>query len=344
MIKRLGDFLSRLGCGDQAILAEVPQERPRFATMGTALLTTAGLAALSMFYALHDGVRADLAWSLILCLIWGLVILNIDRLLVASMGTVRSAARLVLMVLPRLLLFAVIAVVTATPLVVRIFSADVARQLLITHSRQPLAANNGLLAEVQALSQLSGSNTAVEVTLDVTFLLFFLILLLPVSAKILLSLGPPGAYEQVARCRDEQVTDAARQARIVSRRIAERETGERLRIEEIKGQARIAIEEDMRQKQEDLGRRANTRVAHEMEAILDAALHEWSNQVRSTLAAPGKSAQAVPAFNPEWPPAAPPQPEARPDYGVPADDVWASTEPLRPEARPGYDLPAGDEL
>jgi hypothetical protein len=322
----LGQFLVFLGCGDRAVLAQVPQERPRFVAMGAVLLITAGLAALSMFYALHDGIQVGVAWSLILCLIWGLVILNLDRFLVASMGAARNIRRLVLMALPQLVLSAVTAVVTATPLLLRIFSADVDKQLVIMHARQPLAADSGLLAQVQALSQLSGSDTAVEVAVVVTLLFFFLILMLPVTMKVLLNLGPPSAYEQVARYKDEQVIDAARAARIVTRRIEEENTHARLRIEERKTQARLAIEQDMRQREEDLGRRANEHVAKEMEAILDAALQEWSNQVRATLAAPEKSQTADPGVPPPF----------RPN--------WPSTPSPQPEARPGYNMPAGGEL
>ena len=317
----LGDFLAFLGGGDRALLAEVPQGRPRFAAMGAVLLTTAGLAALSMFYALHDGIQVELVWSLILCLIWGLVILNLERFLVITMGSVRSISRLMLLALPRLALSAVIGVVITTPLVLRIFSADVDKQLVIMHARQPLAADNGLLAQIQALSQLSGSDTAVKVTVGVTFLLFFLILMLPVAMKVLLNLGPLSVYEQVARLKDEQVIDAARVARIVSRHMEEENTGARFRIEEQKTQARLAIEQDMRQREEDLGKRANQHVAKEMETILDAALQEWSNQVRATQAAPEKSQTADPGVpppvRPNWPLAPSPQPEARPGYNMP---------------------------
>ena len=248
------------------------------------------------------------------------MILNLDRFQVISMGAMPGTARLVLLALSRLTLSALLGIVITTPLVLQILWADVGKQLVIMHAKQRLTADNGLLAQVQALSQLTGSDTAIAVTVDVTFLFFFLILMLPVTAKILLNLGPPSAYEQVARYKDEQVIDAARAARIVTRRIEEENTDARLRIEELKAQARFAIEQDMRQKEEDLGMRANEHVARQMEAILDEALQEWSNQVRATLAAPEKGQTqdpgVLPPFRP-WPSAPSPQPEARPGYNMP---------------------------
>src|SRR5579875_1697241 len=98
-----------LGGGDREILRRVPQERVRFVQMAGVLLTTAGIAVISMTFALHDGVKAPLAWSVILGAAWGIVILNLDRFLVLSMGSTRDRKRLVLITLPRLALAVVLA-------------------------------------------------------------------------------------------------------------------------------------------------------------------------------------------------------------------------------------------
>ena len=100
--KRAGDFMAWLGGGDPAVLTEVPQERGRFSQMAGVLLTTAGIAVLSMTFALHDGINAPLAPAVVLGLLWGVVILNLDRFLVMSMGSTRNKPRLLLIALPRL--------------------------------------------------------------------------------------------------------------------------------------------------------------------------------------------------------------------------------------------------
>ncbi len=135
-----------LGGGDQAILEQVPQERAQFVQMAGVLLTTAGIAVVSMTFALYDGVKAPLAAAVILGLLWGVVILNLDRFLVLSMGATRDRTRLVLITLPRLALAVVLALVISTPLVLRIFASDINQQLFIMQqeeSRQEAALEAG---------------------------------------------------------------------------------------------------------------------------------------------------------------------------------------------------------
>ena len=137
--KRAGDFMAWLGGGDPAVLTEVPQERGRFSQMAGVLLTTAGIAVLSMTFALHDGINAPLAPAVVLGLLWGVVILNLDRFLVMSMGSTRNKPRLILIALPRFALAVVLAAVISTPLTLRIFASDINYQLAVTHQAQSKA-------------------------------------------------------------------------------------------------------------------------------------------------------------------------------------------------------------
>jgi len=146
MIRRGADFMAWLGGGDQAVLDHVPQERARFVQMAGVLLTTSGIAVVSMVFALRDGVKAPLGAAVILGLLWGVVILNLDRFLVLSMGDTRHRVRLVLITLPRLALAVVLALVISTPIVLRIFASDINQQLFIMQqkaSRQQAALEAG---------------------------------------------------------------------------------------------------------------------------------------------------------------------------------------------------------
>ena len=139
MIKRIGDFMAWLGGADPAILAKAPRERARLVQMAGVLLTTAGIATLAMIFALHDGVKVPLFPALVLGLCWGVIILNLDRFLVLSMGTTRDRWKLVLMAVPRLALAAVLSLVISTPLVLRVFASDISAQLYtmrLENSRQ----------------------------------------------------------------------------------------------------------------------------------------------------------------------------------------------------------------
>ncbi|MDR3202439.1 MAG: DUF4407 domain-containing protein [Bifidobacteriaceae bacterium] len=140
--KWFGDQLTRLGGADLRYLDRVPSSRPGFVQMAFILLTTAGVAALSMFYALSSvvfrGANAVAAsggtasgdsvpgWVIaLLALGWGLVILNLDRYLTTSMTSVWAGGKLLAMALIRLALAFVIGVVISTPLVLQVFSSDI---------------------------------------------------------------------------------------------------------------------------------------------------------------------------------------------------------------------------
>jgi Domain of unknown function (DUF4407) len=121
----MSDFLARLGGADLDVLRRVPSAHSRFVQMALVLLTTAGVAVVSMTFALHDGVKAPWAWAVLLGLMWGGVILNIDRFLVTSMGSTRSKWQLALIALPRLAMAALLSLAISTPLVLRVFSSDI---------------------------------------------------------------------------------------------------------------------------------------------------------------------------------------------------------------------------
>jgi hypothetical protein len=121
----MSDVLARLGGADLDVLRRVPWARSRFGQMALVLLSTAGVAVVSMSFALHDGVKAPWTRAVLLGLLWGGVILNIDRFLVTSMGATRQKWQLALIALPRLAMAALLSLVISTPLVLRVFSSDI---------------------------------------------------------------------------------------------------------------------------------------------------------------------------------------------------------------------------
>ncbi|MDS0132736.1 MULTISPECIES: DUF4407 domain-containing protein [unclassified Amycolatopsis] len=139
--------------------------------------------------------------------------------------------------------------------------------------------NQGLLAQIIALSNLGKDNGAAASTHYAVAGLLFMIELLPVLVKILTSLGPPSAYE---RNRDAAEDTDVENAKIEKRKQArDRDEAERRAAEEVKKEG--AVVDDMRSREQDLGIKANERVAKEMETILDAALAQWARDVQKTL-------------------------------------------------------------
>jgi Domain of unknown function (DUF4407) len=164
VIERISDFLAWLGGADQSVLSEVKGGRSRFAQMGGVLLTTAGIAVASMSFAMHDAVRAPWWLAVTIGVFWGFVIVNLDRLLVLSIGATRNGRHMLLMAAPRLVMAAILAIVISTPLVLRIFSSDINSQLFIIHE-QVSHQQRGLLAnsnEAHQAAQLQKQITAQE--------------------------------------------------------------------------------------------------------------------------------------------------------------------------------------
>ena len=140
-------LVARLGGADPKVLGDkqlegLSGERTRFVAMAGILVTTASVAAVSMFFALHHGVNVALGWAIVFAFCWGLVILNIDRFLVISMSGTRGRPRQTIgIMLPRLVLAALLAAVVSTPLVLQIFAKDISAELPIVQQQKSATFN-----------------------------------------------------------------------------------------------------------------------------------------------------------------------------------------------------------
>ena len=138
-------LFARLGGADAMMLADEETagrtgERTRFVAMAGVLITTACVASLSMFFALHHAISVTTGWSILLALAWGVVIINIDRFLIITLsGARRRPVRLAVTVFIRVLLAAIIAIVVATPLVLQIFASDIRAEIPDIQQQQSAA-------------------------------------------------------------------------------------------------------------------------------------------------------------------------------------------------------------
>lgn len=146
--------------------------------------------------------------------------------------------------------------------------------------------DNGILAQLSALSAAGAANPVLKFAQLIVTALFFLIEILPVTVKLLLNLAPPTAYDKVAESQAKIITDQADLNRIAARRDAERKSDEQRRREDGESRVRINVADDMRTREEALGVRANEHVAREMQTILDAQLAQWGRQVQAQLGLP----------------------------------------------------------
>jgi hypothetical protein len=125
----LGSPLARLGGANPDVLAQVTSAKSRFIQMGLVLLSTAGLAVVSMSFALIDGLGMNRALAILGGLVWGFVILNLDRVLIQNIRAASSIWRTAAMVLPRLVIAGLLGIVIATPLVLRTFASEIQAEM-----------------------------------------------------------------------------------------------------------------------------------------------------------------------------------------------------------------------
>jgi hypothetical protein len=148
--------------------------------------------------------------------------------------------------------------------------------------------DTGLLARLVALEHLGEQNGWARLAHLLVAGLLFMIELLPVAVKSLMIVGPPTPYDQVNDLDDKRILEDAAQMRSLVRR-------RRKRAED----KAVELDEDMYHRELALGKKANDRVAAEMEKILQEALEKWSQEVTRTLHAQSQRNQPGPGDSPD---------------------------------------------
>lgn len=153
MIRR---SLATLAGARYDVLKKTPVDRFRYVAMGGVLVTTAAVAAVSASFALVTAVKVPPAVGIVAGVAWGIVILNLDRLLIVSMTRRSGWWRNIFSALPRLLLAFLLGTVISTPLVLRIFEPEINAELVFLQNERKedfdgALANNPLYAEIPEL-------------------------------------------------------------------------------------------------------------------------------------------------------------------------------------------------
>ena len=133
----MGKFLIALSGARPEILARCPTERVKFQSLGWAILITSAMATVSMWFALTSvmGFNAVLAFPV--AVIWGLIIMGIDRWLVTSMPI--DGSRKWAMAIPRVVLALLLGSLISTPIVLRIFQSEINNQISVIKEERAAA-------------------------------------------------------------------------------------------------------------------------------------------------------------------------------------------------------------
>jgi hypothetical protein len=122
-------FLVTLSGARADVLEGCPSERVKFQSLGWAILITSVLAAVSMWFALSSALGINPYLAFPVAVIWGLVIMGIDRWLVTSLPA--EGPRRYLMALPRLVLALLLGTIISTPIVLRVFQSEINNQVAV---------------------------------------------------------------------------------------------------------------------------------------------------------------------------------------------------------------------
>jgi hypothetical protein len=138
----MGNFLAKLAGAQEAVLQRCPSERTRFQGLGSAILITSCIAAVSMWFALASALGINPVLAFLVAILWGLIILGIDRWLVTSIPP--EGGRRWGIALPRLLLAILLGTLISTPIVLRVFQSEINNQIALIHQQR---ANQFLASE-----------------------------------------------------------------------------------------------------------------------------------------------------------------------------------------------------
>lgn len=150
--KSLRHFLWFCAGADADLLEAAPvQERAKYAGIGGAVFFTGLLAAVSGGYALYVAFNNPYA-ALLFALLWGAVIFNIDRLVVASIRQGVGGKSPWRQALPRMALALILSVVIAKPMELRIFEPEI-QEILTERKNRKLQKLDRLYQQKQAGKQ-----------------------------------------------------------------------------------------------------------------------------------------------------------------------------------------------
>lgn len=134
-------------------------EQNKYVGIGATVFFTAVMATIAASYALYT-VFDNLFTALFFGVIWGLLIFNLDRFIVSTLKKSTSFWKELLQASPRILLAAIIAVVIAKPLELKIFEKEI-DQVLLTQKNAMTLANKEQLA-LQFKPEIEQLNTEID--------------------------------------------------------------------------------------------------------------------------------------------------------------------------------------
>lgn len=143
---------------DKEILAQVPSDENKYLGIGGTVFFTGVLAFFSAGYALYT-IFDTWFFALIFGAIWGLMIFNLDRYIVASMKSKSGFFGNLWIALPRLAMAVLLALVISKPLELKIFQKEIDAELIVMEQEVYKTQEDRIQERFQ--SQISSYETAI---------------------------------------------------------------------------------------------------------------------------------------------------------------------------------------
>jgi len=121
----VGGIFYWLAGANRRLLAKCPTERPKYFGLGAVIVVTGAMAGVSLAFALVNALSIRTRYAITFGVLWGVAIIMIDRLFVASMHRQRNPLFYVIQALPRLAMSVVLGFVISTPFVLQIFKPEI---------------------------------------------------------------------------------------------------------------------------------------------------------------------------------------------------------------------------
>ncbi len=114
---------------DIEVLEQCPTDQRKYTSIGVIIFLVACFAALAMFFAIQT-IVSSLWTALGISLLWGVLILFLDRLIVSTIVKSDTWQRQLLSALPRIILASIIAIVISRPIEIKLFEELIQQQIM----------------------------------------------------------------------------------------------------------------------------------------------------------------------------------------------------------------------
>jgi hypothetical protein len=239
----LSKFFIICSGADSDILERCPKsERQKFVGIGATVFFTAVMAFFAAAYALYT-VFDNISLAIVLGIIWGLLIFNLDRYIVSTMKKRDRFGAEILQASPRIILAVIIAMVIAKPLELKVFEKEIDNVLLSKRNELALKNQNEVAVLFNSeIDRLKNENQALQASVDAkkaeTDALYDIYISEAEGTSGTMKLGKGPVYAEKREKHDAALADYQDLKKRNEQRIAENDT----KIGDLRAQEKAAVQ------------------------------------------------------------------------------------------------------